>query len=87
MLAAFGTTPASRFLGASRSVHGCIQHKVLVSGYQSIDTQFIVLPLKFEGGLSILVLRNKQLLKKKKKRQSSHFQKFTRLSICSISAL
>jgi hypothetical protein len=26
-LAGFGTTPIGRFSGASRSVHGCMQHK------------------------------------------------------------
>jgi hypothetical protein len=35
-----------------------------VSGYQSIDIHCIVLSVKFDGGLSISVLRNKQLLKK-----------------------
>jgi hypothetical protein len=39
--------------------------KMLVSGYQSIDMLCIVLPGKFDGGLSISVLRNKQLFKKK----------------------
>jgi hypothetical protein len=36
---------------------------LLVSGYQSIDMHCIVLPVKFDGGLSISVLRNKQLFK------------------------
>jgi hypothetical protein len=40
--------------------------KMLVSEYQSIDMLCIVLSVKFEGGLSILVLRNKQLYKKKR---------------------
>jgi hypothetical protein len=44
-----------------------------VSGYQSIDTHCIVLPVKFDGGLSISALRNKQLFKKKKKVKSSNF--------------
>jgi hypothetical protein len=35
--------------------------KALVSGYQSIDIYCIVLPVNFDGGLSISVLRNKQL--------------------------
>jgi hypothetical protein len=39
--------------------------KVLDSGYQSIDMHCIVLPVKFDGELSISVLRNKQLFKKK----------------------
>jgi hypothetical protein len=46
---------------------------VLVSGYQSIDLHCIVLPVKFDGGLSISVLRNKQLFKKMDVK-SSHFQ-------------
>jgi hypothetical protein len=48
--------------------------KVLVSGYQSVDMHRIVLPLKFDGGLSISVLRNKQLFEKREVK-SSHFQK------------
>jgi hypothetical protein len=39
--------------------------KVLVSGYPSIDMHCIVLPVKYDGGLSISFLRIKQLLKKK----------------------
>jgi hypothetical protein len=42
--------------------------KELVYAYQSIDMHCIVLPVKFDGGLSILVLRNKQLYFLKKKR-------------------
>jgi hypothetical protein len=38
---------------------------VYVSGYQSIDMHCIVLPVKFDGELSISVLRNKQLFKNK----------------------
>jgi hypothetical protein len=37
---------------------------MLVSGYQSIDVHCIVLPVKYDGGLSISVLRNKQLYEK-----------------------
>jgi hypothetical protein len=48
--------------------------KVLVSGYQSIDMHCIVSPVKFDGGLSISVLRNKQPLKKMTVK-SSHYQK------------
>jgi hypothetical protein len=46
--------------------------KVLDSGYQPRDMHCIVLTVKFDGGLSISVLRNKQLLKKKEV-NSSHF--------------
>jgi hypothetical protein len=45
--------------------------KELISGYQSIDMHCIVLPAKFDAGLCISVLRNKQLLKK---RTSNIFQ-------------
>jgi hypothetical protein len=38
--------------------------KVLVSGYQSIDMYFIVLPVKFGGGMYISVQRYKQLFTK-----------------------
>jgi hypothetical protein len=48
--------------------------KMLVSGYQSINMHCIVLPIKFDDGLSISVLRNKQLYKKMEVK-SSHFQK------------
>jgi hypothetical protein len=63
-LAIFDTTPISRFLGASRGIHGRIQHQMLVSGYQSIDMLCIVLFVKFDGGLSMLIWRNKQLFYK-----------------------
>jgi hypothetical protein len=39
--------------------------KVLVSGYQLVDMPCIVLPVKYDGWLSILVLRNEQLFRKK----------------------
>jgi hypothetical protein len=42
---------------------------MLVSEFPSIDMHCIVLPVKFDGGLSISVLRNKQLFKKKKKKK------------------
>jgi hypothetical protein len=38
--------------------------KVLVSGYQPRDMYRIVLPVKFDGGLSIQVLRSVQLFTK-----------------------
>jgi hypothetical protein len=50
--------------------------EVLVSGYQSIDMRYIMFFVKFYAGLSISVLRNKQLFKKKKKKmevKSLHF--------------
>jgi hypothetical protein len=37
---------------------------MLVSGYQSIDMHCTVLSVKFDGGLSSSVLRNKQHFKK-----------------------
>jgi hypothetical protein len=40
--------------------------KVLVSGYQSINMHCIVLPVIFDGGLSITFMRNRQLLTKKR---------------------
>jgi hypothetical protein len=48
--------------------------KVLLSGYQSIDMRCIVLPVKFDGGLSIPILRNKQLFKKKCSSDFFNFQ-------------
>jgi hypothetical protein len=47
---------------------------VSVSGYQPIDIHLIVLPVKFDGSLSISVLKNKQFLKKME-RQKSTFSK------------
>jgi hypothetical protein len=35
--------------------------KALVSEYQSIDMHCTVVPVKFDGGLSMLAVRNKQL--------------------------
>jgi hypothetical protein len=63
-LATFGTTPVSRFLGILLVFTAAYNIKVLVYGYQSIDKNGIMLPVKFEGGFSISILRNKQLLKK-----------------------
>jgi hypothetical protein len=39
---------------------------MFVSGYQSIDMRCIVVPVKFEGGLSISFLRKKQPFTKKR---------------------
>jgi hypothetical protein len=63
-LAIFDITRISRFLGLLVASTAAYNIKVLVSGYQSIDMHCIVLPVKFDGALSISVLRNKQLLKK-----------------------
>jgi formate/nitrite transporter FocA (FNT family) len=49
--------------------------KMLVSGYQSIDMHYIVMPVKFDSGLFMLVLRNKQLFTKKKRVQKFTFSK------------
>jgi hypothetical protein len=49
------------------------------SRYHSIAKHFIVMHVKFEGGLSMLVLRNRQLITKEKKRiKSLHFQSFSK---------
>jgi hypothetical protein len=47
--------------------------KMLVSGYHSIDMHFIMLHVKFDNELSISVLRNKQLYKKRDVK-NSYFQ-------------
>jgi hypothetical protein len=60
-LAAFGTTPVSRFPGLLVAFTTAYNMKVLDSGYPSIDMHYIVLIVKFDGGLSIAVLRNKQI--------------------------
>jgi hypothetical protein len=49
-------------LGAFTSAHHLRMH---FSGYPSIDMHCIMLPVKFDGGLFISVLRNKQLFKNK----------------------
>jgi hypothetical protein len=49
------------FLIAFTAAHNL---KVLVFGYQPIDMYYIVFPEKFDGGLSLSVLRKKQLFKK-----------------------
>jgi hypothetical protein len=40
--------------------------KVIVSRYQSIDRHCMEMPVKFKGGLSMSVLRKKQLFTKKR---------------------
>jgi hypothetical protein len=40
--------------------------KALVSENPSIDMHCIVVPAKFDGGLSLSILRNKQLFTKKR---------------------
>jgi hypothetical protein len=60
------------FWGVLRASTVAYSIKVLDFGYQSIDMHCIVLPLKFDGGLFISVLRNKQLFKKMDAK-SSHF--------------
>jgi hypothetical protein len=54
--------------------------KMLVFGYQSIDMHCIVVRVKFDGGSSMSVLRNKQLFPKKMSKvyifkKVSNFQK------------
>jgi hypothetical protein len=71
-LAIFDTTPNSRFLGSVWAFSVAYNIKVPLSGYQSIDMHCIVLPVNFDGRLSISVLRNKQLFKKMEVK-SSHF--------------
>jgi hypothetical protein len=51
------------FLGLFGALSVEYNIKALLSGYQSIDMHCIVLPVKFDGRLSISVLRNKQLFK------------------------
>jgi hypothetical protein len=53
----------SLFLGLLLVFTTAYNIKVLVSGYPSINVHCIVLPVKFDGGLSISALRNKQLFK------------------------
>jgi hypothetical protein len=54
---------------------------VLVPEYQSIDIQCIVLPVKFDGGLSISVPRNKQLFEKKRKSKVHIFKESKSFSL------
>jgi hypothetical protein len=65
LLAIFDTTPIGRFLGLLEAFTAAYNMKVLVFGYQSIYMHCIVLSVKFGGGLSISVLKNKQLFQKK----------------------
>jgi hypothetical protein len=53
----------SRFCRGGLPVPFTATHNVtvLVYGYQSIDMHFIVVSVKFYGGLSMSILRNKQL--------------------------
>jgi hypothetical protein len=64
-IAVFDTTPISRFWGrllvAFTDVYDMKMH---CSRYHSIDMHCIMLPVKFDDGLSISVLENKQLYKK-----------------------
>jgi hypothetical protein len=75
-LASFDTTPIGRFWGILVAFMAAYNIKMLVSGYHSIDMHCIVLPVKFDDGLSISVLRNKQLFKKKG-RQKVQILKFS----------
>jgi hypothetical protein len=50
--------------------------KMHLSWCQPIDMHCIVLPVKFEDGLSISVLRNKQLFTKKLGFRFSNFENF-----------
>jgi hypothetical protein len=49
----FDPTPISRFFGPSFSVHGLMNIKMHVYWDKSIDMHFMVLPVKFDNGLSI----------------------------------
>lgn len=44
-------------LGSSFSVHSCMQNRYASSYHISIDIRFFVFHVKFEGGLSISVLK------------------------------
>jgi hypothetical protein len=84
----FDTTPISRFYGASCRVHGLVKlKKMRVSWYQSIEMCCIVLPVKFDGMLSILVLRNQQLFTKNCGFKTDQFQKAQILEIFSNPAI
>jgi hypothetical protein len=61
-LAIFDITPIGRFLGLLGEFTVAHNVKVLVFEYPSIDVHCIVLPVIFNGGLFISVLRNRQLL-------------------------
>jgi hypothetical protein len=59
------------FLGLLGESTAACSIKVLLSGYQSIDMHYILLSAKFYGGLSISVLRNRQLFEKNEVKKSS----------------
>jgi hypothetical protein len=65
-LAIFDITPISRFWGLLVMFTAAYNINVLVSVYQSIGMHCIVLSVKFDYGLFILILRNKQLFYKPK---------------------
>jgi hypothetical protein len=53
-LAIFDTLQLVAFLGLLVAFTDAYDKKVVVSGYQSVDMPFIVVPVKFDGGLPIL---------------------------------
>jgi hypothetical protein len=71
--AALGTTPISHFGGLLVAFPVADNIKMFVSGYQSIHMHCIVMPVKFDGGLSISFLRNRQPLTKKREGQKITF--------------
>jgi hypothetical protein len=74
----FDTTPISRFLRAFffLAFTDAYDMKVLVSSYQSIDMHCIMVPVKFDDGLTVSFLRKKQIFTKKGGGvKSIHFQK------------
>jgi hypothetical protein len=66
MFAALGTIAISSFLGLLVAFPVAYNIKMFVSGYQSIHMHRIMMPVKFDSGLSISVQRNKQFFKKLK---------------------
>jgi hypothetical protein len=72
-LTIFDTTPICRFWGLLVAFRAAYNVKVLVYGYQSINLRFIVVPVKFDGGLFISDREKSNSLPKKVK--SLHFQK------------
>jgi hypothetical protein len=63
-IATFGTLQSVAFLRLLGSVCGPIGHTMHGFRYHAIATHYIVLYVKFDGGLSISVLRNRQLFTK-----------------------
>jgi hypothetical protein len=63
-LATFDTLHLVAFWGLLGAFSAAYNVKVLLSKYQSIDMHCIMLPVKYDGGLSMSVLKNKQLFKK-----------------------